>query len=237
VGAGPASAARAAVGDAIVADVAAVARQLLDALPAEPSREMPPPRERPAAPRPATRRSRPMPCSPSARRLPGWVRLVDESTANTSQFWTHLDLDRPQSFFFPAAGGLGFGLPAAAGVALADPARPVVTVPGDGALQYGVTGLWAAARLGPPVTFVVLSYGGYGALRSFVARMGVAGAPGLHLPGLDAARIAERYGVPAERGSPTAMRRPPHRARAGSESARGPDHGGDPRGGELPRAT
>jgi hypothetical protein len=63
------------------------------------------------------------------------------------------------------------------------------------------TGLWTAARPGPPVTFVVLNNGGYGALRSFVAQMGVAGAPGLDLPGLDAARIAEGYGVPAERST------------------------------------
>jgi benzoylformate decarboxylase len=171
-----------------------------------------------------------------ARRLPGWVRL-DESTANTSQFWTHLDLDRSRGFFFPAAGGLGFGLPAAVGVALADPARPVVTVPGDGALQCGVTGLWTAAQLGPPLTFVVLSNGGYGALRSFVARMGVAGAPGLDLPGLDAARIAEGYGVPAERstdGDAPAAAQGACRVRvcSRSRSRRRPARGGEP-----PRAT
>ncbi|HEV7824367.1 MAG TPA: benzoylformate decarboxylase [Mycobacteriales bacterium] len=206
VGADPGTAARAAFGDAVVADVAAVTAQLLDALPAAPphesvpSRPSPPPRDRPAAP--------PLGHVPFAadavfaeltRSLPAGVRLVNESTSNTSQFWSHLDLDRPRSLFFPAAGGLGFGLPAAVGVALADPTRPVVAVLGDGALQYGVTGLWTAAQLGLPVTFVVLRNGGYGALRSFVAQLGVDGAPGLDLPGLDAVRIAEGYGVPAER--------------------------------------
>jgi benzoylformate decarboxylase len=134
-----------------------------------------------------------------ARVLPPEVRLVNESTSNTTQFWAHLDLDRPRSLFFPAAGGLGFGLPAAVGVALADPHRPVVAVLGDGALQYGVAGLWTAVQLGLPVTFVVLRNGGYGALRSFVAQLGVADAPGLDLPGLDAVQIAAGYGLPAER--------------------------------------
>jgi benzoylformate decarboxylase len=134
-----------------------------------------------------------------ARSLPADVRLVNESTSNTSQFWAHLDLDRPRSMFFPAAGGLGFGLPAAVGVALADPTRPVVAVLGDGAVQYGVQGLWTAAQLGLPITFVVLRNGGYGALRSFVAQLGVDGAPGLDLPGLDTTAIAAGYGVPAER--------------------------------------
>jgi benzoylformate decarboxylase len=200
VGADPGTAARAAFGDAVVGDVAAVARQLLDALPTEPTRSAPSPRERPVAPVPGRAPfAADAVFAELARTLPAGVRLVNESTSNTSQFWAHLDLDRPRSLFFPAAGGLGFGLPAAVGVALADPARPVVAVLGDGALQYGVQGLWTAAQLALPVTFVVLRNGGYGALRSFVAQLGVDGAPGLDLPGLDAVRIAEGYGVPAER--------------------------------------
>ncbi|MEK6439385.1 benzoylformate decarboxylase [Pseudonocardia sp. T1-2H] len=200
VGADPQAAARAAFGDAVVADVAAVVGQLLDALPAASSRAAVPSRERPAVPAPG---AAPFPAdavfAEMARVLPPEVRLVNESTSNTTQFWAHLDLDRPRSLFFPAAGGLGFGLPAAVGVALADPHRPVVAVLGDGALQYGVAGLWTAVQLGLPVTFVVLRNGGYGALRSFVAQLGVADAPGLDLPGLDAVQIAAGYGLPAER--------------------------------------
>jgi benzoylformate decarboxylase len=199
VGSDPGTAARAAFGDAVVADVATVVGQLLDVLPAAPGRPAVPRRERPAAPVP---QAAPFPAdavfAQMARVLPSDVRLVNESTSNTTQFWAHLDLDRPRSLFFPAAGGLGFGLPAAVGVALADPSRPVVAVLGDGALQYGVAGLWTAVQLGLPITFVVLRNGGYGALRSFVAQLGVADAPGLDLPGLDAVQIAAGYGLPAE---------------------------------------
>jgi benzoylformate decarboxylase len=70
---------------------------------------------------------------------------------------------------------------------------------GDGAFQYGVTGLWTAAQFRLPVTFVVLRNEGYEGLRSFLAPLGVTDAPGLDLPGLDAVRIADGYGVPGLR--------------------------------------
>ena len=44
----------------------------------------------------------------------------------------------------------------------------------------------------------VLRNGGYGALRSFVAQLGVGDAPGLDLPGLDAVAVAQGYGMSAE---------------------------------------
>ena len=195
----PGSGARAAFGEAVLADVAATVEQLLAALPE--SSDGPPPRVRVrsevSAPDSAPFTADGL-FALMAEVLPRGVRLVNESTANTAQFWDHLAVDRPRSMFFPAAGGLGFGLPAAVGVALADPGRPVVAVLGDGAVQYGVAGLWSAVQLGVPVTFVVLRNGGYGALRSFVAQLGVGDTPGLELPGLDAAAIAKGYGMPAE---------------------------------------
>ncbi|GAQ73364.1 benzoylformate decarboxylase [Streptomyces turgidiscabies] len=195
----PGSAARAAFGDAVVCDVAEVVRQLLERLP-PPARTWPPSRELLSVPQ-----SEEAPFTADwlfaqmALRMPADVRLVNESTSNTAQFWAHLNLDRPRSLFFPAAGALGFGLPAAVGVALADPERPVVAVLGDGAVQYGVAGLWTAAQWNLPVTFLVLRNGGYGALRGFVGQLGITGAPGLDLPGLDAVSIALGYGIPAQR--------------------------------------
>lgn len=200
VGSDPDAAARPAFGDAVVGDCAAVAEQLLAEV------------DEAATPWPGAARRTQAPPTPDrapfaadalfaelARSLPEDVRLVNESTANTTQFWEQVDLRGPRSLFFPAAGGLGFGLPAAVGVALADPTRPVVAVLGDGALQYGVTGLWTAVQHRLPVTFLVLCNGGYGALRGFVDQLGVAGAPGLELPGIDAVRIAEGYGMSARR--------------------------------------
>jgi benzoylformate decarboxylase len=202
IGADPGSAARAAFGDAVVGDVAEIVAQLLSALPASPRPGRAAPERQPAAedarPVEATLRAADV-FAEMARLLPSDVRFVTESTSNTPQFWRHLSLDRPRSYFFPAAGGLGFGLPAAVGVALADPGRPVVAVLGDGALQYGVVGLWTAAQEDLPVTFVVLNNGGYGVLQSFLGVLGLEKAPGLELPGLDAVTIARGYGVTAFR--------------------------------------
>jgi benzoylformate decarboxylase len=202
IGADPGSAARAAFGDAVVGDVAEIVAQLLSALPASPRPGRAAPEQQPAAedarPVDATLRAADV-FAEMARLLPSDVRFVTESTSNTPQFWRHLSLDRPRSYFFPAAGGLGFGLPAAVGVALADPGRPVVAVLGDGALQYGVVGLWTAAQEDLPVTFVVLNNGGYGVLQSFLGALGLEKAPGLELPGLDAVTIARGYGVTAFR--------------------------------------
>jgi benzoylformate decarboxylase len=195
----PGAAARAAFGEAVVGDPAAITAQLLDVLPAAQT-EAPAPRTRAATARPDTAPfTADAVFAELARVMPAGVRYVNESTSNTTQFWTHLAVREPRSLFFPAAGGLGFGLPAAVGVALADPGRPVVAVLGDGAAQYGVAGLWSAVQLNLPITFLVLRNDGYGALRSFVDQMGVADPPGLDLPGLDAIRIAEGYGMTATR--------------------------------------
>jgi benzoylformate decarboxylase len=202
VGSDPGAAARTPFGDALVGDVAAITAQLLQALPDDPDRPLPAPREVPHAVLPD---EGPFPAdalfAALTEALPAHARLVNESTANTTQFWTHLDLRAPRSLLFPAAGGLGFGLPAAVGMAMADPTRPVVAVLGDGATQYGIAGLWTAARHQLPVTFLVLRNGGYGALRGFVSALGVQNAPGLDLPDLDAVTIAAGYGVPACRVS------------------------------------
>jgi benzoylformate decarboxylase len=109
-----------------------------------------------------------------------------------------MDLRRSGSYYFPAAGGLGFGLPAAVGVAMAQPDRPVVGVIGDGSANYGITALWTAAQHQVPLTILLLRNGTYGALRWFADLLDVSNAPGLDIPGLDFTRIAEGYGVPSQ---------------------------------------
>ena len=101
----------------------------------------------------------------------------------------------------PAAGSASAS-PPSVGVQLAQPARPVVCVLGEGSAQYGITALWTAATYKVPVTFLVLRNEEYMILKWFAELEGVAGAPGLDLPGLD---------VAASRG-PTAS---PRRSRGG----------------------
>lgn len=125
--------------------------------------------------------------------------IVNESTGNTAAFWRRVNFDRPGSFYFPAGGSLGFGIPAAIGVKLANASRPVVGVIGDGSANYAITGLWTAARYRIPVVFFILRNEEYGVLKWFAGVLKVANLPGLDIPGIGYCSIAQGYGVKATR--------------------------------------
>ncbi|MFF9496730.1 benzoylformate decarboxylase [Streptomyces flaveolus] len=191
------AAARAPMGEALVADPRAVVDLLLKTLdaPAEPAGAHLP------VPEPLTAEGpglHPEQVFAALRdELPEDTAYVVESTSTNAAWWRQMDLRRPGSYYFPAAGGLGFGLPGAVGVAMGQPGRPVVGVVGDGSANYGITALWTAAQHRVPLTVVLLRNGTYGALRWFGGLLGVPDAPGLDIPGLDFTRIAEGYGVRA----------------------------------------
>jgi benzoylformate decarboxylase len=113
--------------------------------------------------------------------------------------WDRFDLTRPGSLYYPAAGGLGWSLPAAIGLQLGDPSRRVVALLGDGAVHYTVSGLWTAAQHKIPVVFVVARNSEYGALKNFTRLMNAPDTPGLELPGMDITAIATAYGIVSER--------------------------------------
>ena len=195
----PAEAARAPVGEAIVADPQLVLCQLAGAV-APSERSLPQPRLRLG---PATDRT--VPLSPETvfdvlnEVKPDEAVIVNESTSNTESFWQRIGLDRARSFYFPAAGALGFGIPAAVGVQLAEPGRPVIGVIGDGSANYAITGLWSAAHYRVPATFVILRNDEYGVLKWFAGALKATGLPGMDLPGIDYCAIAQGYGVRAVR--------------------------------------
>lgn len=122
---------------------------------------------------------------------------VNESTSTSDAFWAQMDLTHQGSYYFPASGGLGFGLPATVGAQLAAPDRQVVGLIGDGSANYGITALWTAAQYQIPAVFVILKNGTYGALRGFAKLLGTGETPGLDVPGLDFVSIAGGYGVRA----------------------------------------
>jgi benzoylformate decarboxylase len=92
-------------------------------------------------------------------------------------------------------GGLGFALPAAAGLRLGDPTRPVVAVVGDGSSMYGIQALWSAAKYGCGVLYLVLSNGGYAIMDLLAARHG--GKPAWPGFDVDLRAMAEALGCPA----------------------------------------
>ena len=194
----PDEAARAPMGDAIVADVALTLRALADAA-GDTAREAPEARPAPEQ----VEDSDPM--SPShamaALRdaLPEDGIVVLESPASTLALRNQLRLSRPGGYYFTAGGGLGFGMPAAVGVQLAQPDRPVVCVVGEGSAQYAIQTFWTAAAYDVPVTFLIPRNDEYAILKWFAAMEEVTGAPGLDLPRLDVASVARGYGVDAQR--------------------------------------
>ncbi len=129
---------------------------------------------------------------------PAGTVFVKESTSTSASFWQQMDLNRQGSYFFPASGGLGFGLPATVGAQLAHEDRRVIGIIGDGSANYGITALWTAARYNIPCIFLIMKNGTYGALRGFSKLLGTGETPGLDVPGLDFVQISSGYGVAAE---------------------------------------
>jgi len=100
------------------------------------------------------------------------------------------------------SGGLGFGMAAAVGVALARPDVRTIALVGDGSAMYTIQALWNAAQAKLPITFIVLNNGRYAALQDFAPRFGFASGVkpvGSDLPGLDFVALAAGHGVPAQR--------------------------------------
>ncbi len=200
----PEEAARAPMGEAIVADVALTLAALLAALDGESGREAPEPREAPMTAaamgvEPGTPISGTEAMTALASAFPDDGIVVLEAPSATLALRNQMRISRPGSYYFGAGGGLGFGLSSAVGVQMAQPDRPVVCVVGEGSAQYAITAFWSAVAYDVPVTFLVLRNSEYAILKWFSLAEGVEGAPGLDLPALDVAAVAEGYGVPSSR--------------------------------------
>jgi benzoylformate decarboxylase len=127
--------------------------------------------------------------------------IVEEAPSSRGAMHDHLPMLEPDSFYTCASGGLGHGLPAAIGVALARPGCRVIGLLGDGSAMYSIQGLWSAAELALPVTFVIVNNGSYRALDEFAVHFGLAAVPGTQLPHLDFCALARAQGVEGVRVS------------------------------------
>ncbi len=188
------------MGEAIVGDVAIALRRLLD-LVGTADRPEPEARPEPGDPAPADPPDRLSGSEAMAALADAWrddAIAVVETPSCTLSLRNRLRISEPDSYYFCASGGLGFGISAAVGVQLAQPDRPVVCVLGEGSAQYGITALWSAIAYKAPVTFLVLRNDEYMILKWFAMLEQVSGAPGLDLPGLDVAAVARGYGMAAE---------------------------------------
>jgi benzoylformate decarboxylase len=190
----PEEAARAPMGEAIVADVALTLEALLAAV-EEGDRAEPDPLGDPGPGEESDPLSPTMVHNTLAQVFPDDGIIVLESPSSTLALRNQLRLSKPGSYYFGAGGGLGFGLAAAIGIQIAQPERPVVCVLGEGSAQYAITAFWSAATYHVPVTFLVLRNEEYAILKWFADIEEVKGAPALDLPALKVAQVAAAYGV------------------------------------------
>jgi benzoylformate decarboxylase len=123
--------------------------------------------------------------------------IVEEAPSTRGPLHDYLPILERDTFYTCASGGLGHGLPAAVGVALGRPGEHVIALLGDGSSMYAIQGLWSAAQLRLPITFVIVRNGCYEGLHEFGRVFNMSHIPGAELPGLDYCALARGHGVEA----------------------------------------
>jgi len=169
----PHDAAAAIVGESLLSDAKLALEALSDAIPAVTSRTAPAPLQI----------KKNLPTSPNSplTALEAFSALselrtedailVNETASNFADLALCWPIHKPDSYYTFASGGLGWGSPAAVGIALAEKklgtGRPVVAVIGDGALQYSIQDLYTAAQQKLKLVFIVPCNGEYAILKEF----------------------------------------------------------------------
>ena len=133
--------------------------------------------------------------------LPADAIIVNESLTSSRALPDLMPYRDRYGFHGNASGGIGWGLPAAVGVQLAHPNRPVVCLSGDGSAMYSIQALWTAAHLNLPVTFVITNNRSYRILKQRLLGFHKSDAyigMDFDSPQIDFAGIARSLGVTAE---------------------------------------
>jgi len=125
--------------------------------------------------------------------------IVEEAPSSRGPMHDYLPMLERETFHTCASGGLGHGLPASVGIALARPGRKVIGLIGDGSAMYSIQGLWNAAELKLPVAFIIVNNSSYRALEEFGRHFDIKTLPGVLLPHLDFCALAKGLGVKAGR--------------------------------------
>ncbi|MFC0864210.1 thiamine pyrophosphate-dependent enzyme [Sphaerimonospora cavernae] len=185
---------------AVLADPAAACARLADMLPERPAA---PQALRTASPPPPARSDGPLRAAhvlhELAVRLPPEAIVVEETPSSRPDLHRLLPARRPLGFVSAAMGGLGFALPAAVGLRMALPYRPVVGVVGDGSAIYGIQALWSAAHYGVGALFVVLANGRYAVMDRLAEKNGAGKAPWPAFTEVSLSAMARSFGCPAIR--------------------------------------
>ncbi len=123
--------------------------------------------------------------------------VVEEAPSSRTLMQAYLPIDRSEAFFTCSSGGLGHGMPAAVGVALARPGQRVIGLIGDGSSMYAIQALYSAAQLKLPMTFVIVNNRRYAALQDFASVFNIERPVGTDLPAIDFTALARGQGCSA----------------------------------------
>jgi benzoylformate decarboxylase len=142
------------------------------------------------------------------RLLPDDAVVIDETVSSGTGLRRFLKSDDAQSFYGLRGGGIGWGLPAAIGVKLALPDRPVVALIGDGSAMYTIQGLWTAANQNLRMVFVIINNYSYrilkqrtNAMKGLAAQADNYVAMDLDKPRVDFVSVARGLGLQAHKAT------------------------------------
>ncbi|MDP6548633.1 MAG: thiamine pyrophosphate-binding protein [Dehalococcoidia bacterium] len=100
-----------------------------------------------------------------AQASPPNVIIADESITSRPALLREFSFSQPGDSHCIRGGALGWAMPGALGIQLANPDRPVLAVVGDGASLYTVQALWTAARYNIPVVYAICNNRAYRILK------------------------------------------------------------------------
>jgi benzoylformate decarboxylase len=130
-----------------------------------------------------------------ALQAPDDLIVVEESPSSRDALQLLVPTRKPLGFLSAAMGGLGFGIPAAIGIRMSRPDRPVIAVIGDGSSIYCIQALWTAARYGVGLIVFVMGNQRYEVMERLTAQRGK--SPWPPLDGISIAGLATAFGVVA----------------------------------------
>ncbi len=134
--------------------------------------------------------------------LPDDAVVVQEGITSTRYLPRLLSYNDRYSYHGSASGGIGWAVPSAVGVQLAQPDRPVCVAVGDGSSMYSIQALWTAVNMKLPMTYVIANNGSYRIikqrLKAFHGNDNFLGMD-FNDPAIDFVQLAQSMGMSAQR--------------------------------------
>ena len=146
-----------------------------------------------------------------AEALPENAVIVNESVTSGRFLTQFVPYRERYDYHGLASGGIGWSLPAAIGVSLAQEGRPILCYTGDGSAMYSIQAIWTAARMKLPITYVIANNGGYRIIKQrLLSFHGNDHFIGMDFadPAIDFVQLAKSMGLQAERVSEPGQLKP-----------------------------